>query len=147
MPVMEQAVVLVDSSLANDLQCQKAAKCAAALAAKALVDKKDAVVYVWDSNAAASAALAFAEDKWCQEDAAQQCRAEADCVMVPVEPPDHSDMEIWHIRAECTLRAAPLNTILAEIACNNITHNALATLLTTSPPPMAMLSTSPCPMQ
>jgi hypothetical protein len=69
---MEQAVVLVDLALANDLQYQKVAKCAAALAAKALVDKKDVAVLVWDSNAAASATLALAKDKWCQEEVAAQ---------------------------------------------------------------------------
>jgi hypothetical protein len=89
------------------------------LAANALANKKDVAVCMWDSNAAASAVLALAKDKRCQEEvAAQQCRVEADCVMAPVEPPDHFDTEILRIWAECTLRAAPLNAILAEIACN-----------------------------
>jgi hypothetical protein len=55
--------------------------------------------------------------------------------------PDLVDTPILCIQAECTLRAAPLETILAKIARSNIVHNAPAPLMTTLPHPLVMLST------
>ncbi len=131
--MVEQAAVLVDLALANDLQCWNVAKRAAALAAnaKALANKKDMAVRMQELNAAASAVLALAEDMWRQEEAAaQQHGVDADCLTVPIEPPDHVDGAIWRIRAECALRAAPLDAILAKILRDDITHDAPVLLVT-----------------
>ncbi len=97
-------------------------------------------------DATASDAQTLAKDKQRQEEAVtQQRQADADCVMVLVEQPDHIDMAIWRIWAECSLCAAPLNAILAKTAYNYIAHDASALLVTTLPPPTTMLSTSPHP--
>jgi hypothetical protein len=66
--------------------------------------------------------------------------------MAPVLPPDPIYMAIRRIWVECALLAAPLDAILAEIKRDNITHKAQALPTTTSPHPVAMLSTPPCPM-
>jgi hypothetical protein len=116
-------VVLVERSLANKHCCWEGAEFGATLVETVL-----------------------AKDKWCQEEAAaQQRRAEEEDVTAPVKPHDHVDVAIYCIQAECALRAAPLDAILAKIACGNILHNVPALPMTTSPPPTAMLSTSPCP--
>ncbi len=52
---------------------------------------------------------------------------------------------IRHIRVECALLAAPLDTILAKIEWDNISHKAQAPPATTLPHPAAMLSTPPPP--
>jgi hypothetical protein len=90
---------------------------------------------------------ALAEDKQHQEKAAtEQCWADNDRFMVPIMLLDPVDVAIWRIQADCALRAAPLDAILAKIECNDIAHEARAPLMTTSPHPLAMLSTAPCPM-
>jgi hypothetical protein len=66
--------------------------------------------------------------------------------MALVLPPNPVKMAIWRIWVECTLLAAPLDDILAEIERNDIPHEARALLTTTLPHPVAMLSTPPCPM-
>jgi hypothetical protein len=63
--------------------------------------------------------------------------------MVLDMPLDPVDAAIWRIHAECTLRAAPLDAILAKIACKPIVHDAPAPLTTTLPHPMAMCGHGP----
>jgi hypothetical protein len=113
----------------------------------ALAIKKDAAICAWDLNAAASAAPALAKDKQRQEEAAaHQHWAEEEHITALVVPLNHVDAAIWHIQADCALHAAPLDAILAEIEHEGIAQNALVWPMTILPPPMAMLSTSPCPM-
>jgi hypothetical protein len=66
--------------------------------------------------------------------------------MVPRMLPDPVDVAIRRIQADCTLRAAPLDAILAKIECNDIAHEAQPPLMSTLPHPSAMLSTAPHPM-
>jgi hypothetical protein len=73
------------------------------------------------------------KDKQRQEEAAaKQCRADTKRVMVLVMPPDPIDAATWPIWAECVLRTAPLDAIMAKIAHDNIVHDPTAML---SPPP------------
>jgi hypothetical protein len=66
--------------------------------------------------------------------------------MAPVLPPHPVNVAIRRIWVECALLAAPLDTILAEIERNDIAYKARAPPTITSPYPVAMLSTPPCPM-
>jgi hypothetical protein len=89
---------------------------------------------------------ALAKDKRRQEETAKnQRRTDDEHIMVPVLPPDPGNMAIRYIQVECTLLAAPLDAILAEIERDNIPHEARAPPMTTSPHPAAMLSTPPPP--
>ncbi len=89
---------------------------------------------------------ALAEDKQRQEETAkkQHC-ADDKRVMAPVLLPDPGNAAIRRIRAECALRAAPFDAILAEIECEDIAYEARAPSTTTLPHPAAMLSTPPPP--
>ncbi len=90
---------------------------------------------------------ALAEDKRRQEETAKKQRhAEDEHIMAPVLLPDPVNAAIRHIRVECALLAAPLDAILVEIECDNITHEARAPPTTTLPHTAAMLSTPPPPM-
>ncbi len=69
--------------------------------------------------------LALAKDKRCQEEAAAEQRlADNERFMAPVRLPDPVDTAIRRIWANCALRTAPLDAILAEIECDNIAHEA-----------------------
>jgi hypothetical protein len=90
----------------------------------------------------ASPKPALAKDKQRQEEAAaEQCQADNEHFMAPVMPPDPVDAAIQRIWADCALRAAPLDAILAKIERDNIAHKAQAPPTTNSPHPAAMLST------
>ncbi len=87
---------------------------------------------------------ALAEDKHRQEETAKkQRRSDDKRIMVPVLPPNPVNAAIRRIRVECTLLAAPLDAILAEIEHDDIAHEARALPTTTLPHPAAMLSTPP----
>ncbi len=87
---------------------------------------------------------ALAKDKQRQEEAAAEQRwADNKCFMAPVLPPNPVDAAIRHIRADCTLRAAPLDANLAKIECDNIAHKAQALPTTTLPHPVAMFPSPP----
>ncbi len=122
--------------------CQESAKCTAALAKSTLAAEQTAV-----SADSALPEPALAEDKQHQEETAKkQRRSDNEHVMAPVLPPDTVIAAIWCIWVECTLLAAPLEAILVKIECNDIAHEAQASLTTTLPHPAAMLSTPPRPM-
>ncbi len=151
-----RGATLAEMALAKKKHYSLSAEQAVALAvlvlpATALADDSNTAVLTRDTTA--SAAPALAKDKWHQEDkrcqeeaAAKQRRADNKCVMALDMPPDPIDMAIWRIQAECALHAAPLDTILAKIARDDITRDAPALPTTTLPHPSAMLSTPPCPM-
>jgi hypothetical protein len=122
--------------------CRESAECTAALAKSALAAEQTMV-----SADLALPELALAEDKRRQEETAKkQCRSDDERVMAPVLPPNPVITAIRRIRVECALLAAPLDTILAKIERNDITHEARALPTTTLPHPAAMLSTHPRPM-
>ena len=89
------------------------------------------------------AELALTKEQGCQDKVVVW--AADNCNMMLAEPPHHVDAAIWRVQAECNLLAAVLDAILAEIVCKDIAHNALILPLTTLPPPMAILSSSPHP--
>ncbi len=122
----EQATVLADS----------------VLSATALANESNAAVCARDATA--SAALALAKYKQCQDEAAAKYyRLDNERIMALDMPPNPVDAAIGCIQAKCALRAAPLNAILAKIASNDIVQDAPAPPTTTSPHPTAMLSTPP----
>ncbi len=92
--------------MADERQRWDATKCAAALAAKTLADKKEAAERAWKLAADALAAQVFTKGKRRQE--------EDERVLALDMPPNPVDTAIRRIQAECALRAAPLNAILAE---------------------------------
>jgi hypothetical protein len=134
-----------EKALANDACeqcCQKLAECTAALAKSALAAEQTTVL--------ADLALpepVLAEDKQRQEETAKKKRhSDNKHVMAPVLPPDPINAAIWCIWVECALLDAPLDAILDEIECDDIAHKAQALPTTTSPHPVAMLSTPPPPL-
>ena len=87
---------------------------------------------------------ALAKDKRHQEETGKKQRhADDECVMVPVLLPNPGNAAIRRIQVECALLAAPLDAILAKIERADIAHEAQALPTTTSPHPVAMLSTPP----
>ncbi len=77
------------------------------------------VVQVTVSGDLALPKPALAKDKRCQEEAAaEKCQADDKCFMMPIIPHDPVDAAIRRIWADCTLRAAPLDAILAKIDSN-----------------------------
>ncbi len=102
----EHATALVAKALADERQRRDATKCAAALAAKMLANKKEAAKRAQESAAAALAAQVFTEGKRRQEEDEQ--------VLALDMPPNPVDTAIRCIQAECALRAAPLDAILAK---------------------------------
>jgi hypothetical protein len=127
--------VLADD--ACERRCQEPAECTAALAKSALAAERTAVL--------ADLALpepALAEDKQRQEETAKKQRRSDDAhVMAPVLPPNPVNAAIRRIRVECAHLAAPLDAILAKIERDDIANKAQAPSMTTSPHPVAMLST------
>jgi hypothetical protein len=73
---------------ANEQHCHEAVELAAALAAKASANTKEATVCVQESTATTLVPHTLAEDKWRQVDAdAAQPQAAADYAVALVEPP------------------------------------------------------------
>jgi hypothetical protein len=119
--------------------CQESAKCTAVWAKSALAKERTGVLVDL-----ALLKPAMAKDKWRQEETAKkQRRADDECIMVPVLPPNPVNVAIGRVWVECALLAAPLNDTLAKIECDNIAHKARAPPTTTLPHPVAMLSTPP----
>ncbi len=131
-----------EKALANNAckqRCQESAKCTAALEKSALAVEQTAV-----SADLALPEPALVEDTRRQEETTKKQRRPDDkCVMAQVLPPNPINVAIRRICVECTLLAAPLDTILAKIECDSIANKARAPLTTTLPHPVAMLSTPP----
>jgi hypothetical protein len=154
------AAVLAETTLADKHHCQEAAEGGTMLGETALAKEQcHSLLAVQATESALAAARvgvlavlalpnpALVKDKQRQEEAAaEQCRADDECFMAPVMPPDPVNAANWRIWAYCALRAVPLDAILAKIERKNIAHKARAPTTTTSPHPVAMLSTHPCPM-
>ena len=134
-----------EKALANNAckqLCRESAKHTAALAKSALAVEQTAIL-----ADLALPKLALAKDKRRQEETAKkQYHADDKRVMAPVLLPYPVNPTIRCIQVECALLAASLDAILAKIERNNIAHLAQALLTTTSPHPVAMLSTPPCSM-
>jgi hypothetical protein len=113
------------ANVADEQRCQELAERAAVLAKSALATEQATV----------SADLVLPKPT----------RTADERFMAPVLPPNPVDTAIRRIWADCTLRAAPLDTILAKIASDDIAHEAGAPPTTTLPHPAAMLSTPPPP--
>jgi hypothetical protein len=114
------------------------------LPATALANESNAAICARDATA--SAAPALPKYKRHQEEAAaKQYQLDNERIMALDMPPNPIDAAIWHIQAKCALRAAPLDTILAKSARDDIVQDAPAPPTTTLPHPMAMLSTPPVP--
>jgi hypothetical protein len=67
------------------------------------------------------------------EDAAAPKRQENDERATLLEPPHQVNAAIRRIQAECDLRTAPLDAILAKIACKDITPDPQALPSSASP--------------
>ncbi len=135
---MDHAAVLAETTLTNEHRCWEAAKRCAMLGEMALAKERHrslsrvqaaetalamARVVVLADSALPKPALA--KDKRHQEEAAaEQCQADDGHFMAPVMPPDPVDTAIRRIWENCSLCAAPLKAILAEIERNNIAHEA-----------------------
>ncbi len=155
-----------EMTLANERHCQKVAKHGTTLGEKALAKEQRCSLLearaaelglaaaqvtvsadLADLTDSALPKLALAKNKRRQEEAAaEQCRADNKRFMALVMLPELVDVAIRRIWANCTLRAAPLDTILAKIACNNIAHEAQVLPTATLPHLAAMLSIPPRPM-
>jgi hypothetical protein len=158
--------VLAERTLANEHHRREAAECGATLMeavlareqrfsllteqaalladsvlpATGFADDSDAAIHSRDATASAVAALA--KDEGRQEEAtAKQHQADKERIMVLDMPPNPIDAAIWRIWAKCALRTAPLDAILAKIACDNITHNAPAIQWSCCPPPLSKANT------
>ncbi len=153
--------VLAETTLADERHCQKEADCGVMLGETALAAerRRSLLAALAEESALAMARVTvsadsslpepvLAEKKRHQEETAKkQCHADDERnVLVPVLPPDPGNLAIRRIWVKCALLAAPLDAILAKIECDDIAHKAQTLPTTTSPHPVAMLSTPPRPM-